>query len=101
MRQHGRSILSMCAGEDAKRLGHLEPRCSSVVCRRRTLVHGDVSPGNLIRSNDRLTVNDCQCPGIGGPADDIACFLSPGMQMTDSGAVIDAPLIEAFMEAYP
>ena len=101
LRQHGRSILSMCAGEDAKRLGHLEPRCNSVDCRRRTLVHGDVVPGNLIRSNDRLAVIDWQCPGIGDPADDIACFLSPGMQMTNGGVVMDASLIEAFMEAYP
>ena len=101
LRQHGRSILSMCAGEDAKRLSRLEPRCNSVVCRQRTLVHGDVVPGNLIRSNDGLTVIDWQCPGIGDPADDIACFLSPGMQMTNGGVVIDASLIEAFIEAYP
>ncbi|MCY4137640.1 MAG: phosphotransferase, partial [Rhodobacteraceae bacterium] len=91
---------SMCTGEDAKRLGRLEPRCNSLDCRRRTLVHGDGVLGNLIRSNDRLTVIDWQCPGIGDPADDIACFLPPGMQMTNGG-VVDASLIEAFMETCP
>ncbi len=44
---------------------------------------------------------DRQCPGIGDPADDIACFLSPGKQMTKGGVVIDASLIEAFIVACP
>ncbi len=43
---------------------------------------------------------DWQCPGIGNPADDIACFLPPGMQMTNGG-VVDASLIRAFMDACP
>ncbi len=99
LRQHGRSILSMCTGEDAVRLGCLEPLCSLEVCGRRTLVHGDVVPGNLIRSNDGLTVIDWQCPGIGDPADDIACFLSPGMQMTNGGVVIGCIPISLFQAA--
>ena len=99
LRQHGRRILSMCTGEDAVRLGRLEPLCSLEVCGRRTLVHGDVVPGNLIRSNDGLTVIDWQYPGIGDPADDIACFLSPGMQMTNGGVVIGCIPISLFQAA--
>lgn len=101
LRRHAHNILSMCTGEDAMRLHRLEPRCDSVAGCDQALVHGDVVPGNLIRSDNGLVLIDWQCPGVGDPADDIACFLTPGMQMTNGGTVIDARLIEAFMDAYP
>ena len=101
LRRHAHGILAMRKGRDAMELHRLEPWCDAVVGRDRALVHGDVVPGNLIRSGDGLVLIDWQCPGMGDPADDIACILSPGMQMTNGGTVIDAQLIEVFMDAYP
>ncbi len=101
LRQHSRDMLSTCSGELVVRIRQSEPRCDVVSDGDQTLTHGDVVPGNLIRARDRLVLIDWQCPGFGDPADDIACFLSPGMQMTNGGAIIDPHLVETFLDAYP
>ncbi len=49
--------------------------------RRPALVHTDCGPGNLVRSRHGLVLIDWQCPGVGDPVEDLACFLSPAMMV--------------------
>jgi thiamine kinase-like enzyme len=46
---------------------------------RACLVHTDCGPGNIVRTRHGLVLIDWQCPGLGDPVEDIACFLSPAM----------------------
>ncbi|MDE2914774.1 MAG: aminoglycoside phosphotransferase family protein [Paracoccaceae bacterium] len=105
LRRQVRRILSLCSGEDSSRLSRLEPGTApgsgTEDCGPRSLVHGDVVPGNIIRSPNGLLLIDWQCPGIGDPVDDIACFLSPAMQMTNGGRPLGSALCDSFLEAYP
>jgi len=63
------------------------------------LLHGDPVPANLI-SGETVCAIDWQCPAIGDPCDDIAIYLSPGMQTIYSGAQLSAHEEEAFWEGY-
>jgi thiamine kinase len=45
------------------------------------LVHTDCGPGNIIRAASGPVLIDWQCPGLGDPVEDIACFLSPAMMI--------------------
>lgn len=47
--------------------------------RRPSLVHTDCGPGNIVRTRHGLVLIDWQCPGLGDPVEDVACFLSPAM----------------------
>ena len=49
--------------------------------RRASLVHTDCGPGNLVRGTHCLVLIDWQCPGLGDPVEDVACFLSPAMMI--------------------
>lgn len=64
-----------------------------------SLVHGDLVPGNLIVHYGKITLIDWQCPAIGDPAEDIATFLSPAMQLLYRGAPLNAAEISAFRAA--
>jgi aminoglycoside phosphotransferase (APT) family kinase protein len=48
---------------------------------RPALVHTDCGPGNVIRHRGGILLIDWQCPGLGDPVEDIACFLSPAMMI--------------------
>jgi thiamine kinase len=48
---------------------------------RRSLVHTDAGPGNLIQGDDGLRLIGWRCPGIGDPAEDLYGFLSPAFQI--------------------
>jgi aminoglycoside phosphotransferase (APT) family kinase protein len=48
---------------------------------RRTLVHTDAAPNNLIQGDDGLRLIGWRCPGLGDPAEDLYAFLSPAFQI--------------------
>jgi hypothetical protein len=64
-------------------------------------IHGDAVPGNLVEGPAGLVAIDWQCPALGDPAEDIATFLSPAMQLLYRGAPLTAEEVAAFLAAYP
>ncbi|MFZ4719867.1 MAG: phosphotransferase family protein [Ilumatobacteraceae bacterium] len=69
--------------------------------RRPSLVHTDCGPGNLVRSRDGLVLIDWQCPGLGDPVEDVACFLSPAMMVLYAAPPHSRVVRERFLDAYP
>ena len=67
---------------------------------RRSLVHTDCGPGNLLRTQSGLILIDWQCPGIGDPVEDLSCFLSPAIQHLYGCPPLSARLVERFLAAY-
>jgi len=77
--------------------------------RRRSLVHTDCGPGNLIRTAKGLVLIDWQCPGVGDAVEDLACFLSPAMMLlydtephtsADRGVFLDAYADRGIVDRY-
>jgi aminoglycoside phosphotransferase (APT) family kinase protein len=68
---------------------------------RPSLVHTDCGPGNLVRSRRGLVLIDWQCPGLGDPVEDLACFLSPAMMVLYAAPPHGRSAIESFLAAYP
>ena len=66
-----------------------------------SVIHGDAVPGNIIMSAKGPVLIDWQCPAIGDPAEDLAAFLSPAMQVLYRGAVLTQDKGAAFLAAYP
>ena len=77
----GSRMLSECAGPDALRLIDLRPETPEVPTVPKAFLHGDVVPDNLVDSPHGLRLIDWQCPARGDPAEDLAVFLSPAMQV--------------------
>jgi aminoglycoside phosphotransferase (APT) family kinase protein len=67
----------------------------------RALVHTDCGPGNLIAGPAGLRLIDWQCPGLGDPAEDLACFLSPAIQRLSDRPPHAPDAVAAFLAAYP
>lgn len=92
-------ILARCqAGADLRPLrpvGDVPPTPD------KSLIHGDPVPGNLVAHRGRLTLIDWQCPKMGDPAEDLALFLSPAMQVLYRGAPLSRDEAESFLAAYP
>ncbi|GAB5434600.1 MAG: hypothetical protein EpisKO_39700 [Epibacterium sp.] len=65
------------------------------------LIHGDPVPGNIVAHNGTLALIDWQCPQLGDPAEDLALFLSPAMQLTYRGRVLSRQEEAEFVTAYP
>ena len=57
------------------------PAAAASEPRRPSLVHTDCGPGNVIRHRGGILLIDWQCPGLGDPVEDVACFLSPAMMI--------------------
>jgi len=93
------AILTGCSDVDALR--SLRPDHPVPPAARQTLIHGDPVPGNLVAHDGTLTLIDWQCPKLGDPAEDLALFLSPAMQLLYRGAPLSADEAEAFLSAYP
>lgn len=67
-----------------------------------SVLHGDAVPANIVRRpNGDLCLIDWQCPAIGDPADDLAIFLSPAMQMIYRGFPLSSDESTAFLNSYP
>ncbi|MFQ5623239.1 MAG: phosphotransferase [Paracoccaceae bacterium] len=97
----GHAILDLCPGRDANRLRRLAPRISAddAAPPPACLIHGDVTPGNLVRGPDGLRLIDWQCPAIGDPVEDVALFLSPAMQTVHGGGPLPGAQRSAFLGA--
>lgn len=66
-----------------------------------TLIHGDPTPANLIRSDSGLRLIDWQCPAIGDPVHDLAVFLSPLMMLVHGDGPPTHDERQRFLAAYP
>lgn len=69
--------------------------------RRPSLVHTDCGPGNLVRGREGLVLIDWQCPGLGDPVEDLACFLSPAMMVLYAAPPHSRAVRDRFLAAYP
>lgn len=92
-------ILAQC--RDGQSLAALRPLGRVPPLLQPVLIHGDPVPGNLLAHDGTLTLIDWQCPQIGDPAEDLALFLSPAMQLAYRGAPLSRAEEEAFLQAYP
>lgn len=64
-------------------------------------IHGDAVPGNIIAAPGGPIFIDWQCPALGDPAEDIATFLSPAMQVLYVGAPLQEDAVARFLASYP
>jgi thiamine kinase len=67
---------------------------------RRALVHTDAGPGNLIQGDDGLRLIGWRCPGIGDPAEDLYCFLSPAFQILCRSPLLSTDDHGRFLQRY-
>lgn len=67
---------------------------------RRSLLHTDVGPGNLIMGPQGLRLIDWQCPALGDAAEDLCAFLSPAFQILYGRQPLTAAQRAAFLFAY-
>lgn len=93
-------ILASVSDQAARRLLALRPEVDVPPVADVCFLHGDVVPANLLQTPDGLRLIDWQCPALGDPADDLACFLSPAMQVVYGCGPLDAGQVEAFLGAY-
>lgn len=63
-------------------------------------IHGDPTAANTLLSDGGIRFIDWQCPGFGDPADDLAVFLSPAMQIVSGNAPLSAEDSARFLDAY-
>ncbi|MFW8633980.1 phosphotransferase [Cribrihabitans pelagius] len=93
------AVLTRCRGASAliplRPLGRVPPLAGTV------LIHGDPVPGNLLAHDGTLTLIDWQCPQLGDPAEDLALFLSPAMQLLYRGSALTRGEEDTFLAAYP
>lgn len=100
-RAHGDEMVAAVSNDLATDLIAARPATvSSSEVSSRSLVHTDCGPGNLVRSRNGLVLIDWQCPGLGDPVEDIACFLSPAMMILYEQRPHSARSIERFLGAY-
>lgn len=100
-RAHGDEMVAAVSIKAAAELGAVRPTvASSAVVRRRSLVHTDCGPGNLVRSRRGLVLIDWQCPGLGDPVEDIACFVSPAMMILYQQKPHSERVVGHFLAAY-
>ncbi len=64
------------------------------------LVHTDCGPDNLIVGPRGVLLIDWQCPGIGDPVEDIACFVSPAIQILNAHPPLSEAQRADFFAAY-
>lgn len=100
-RDHGDEMVAAVPAAKAAQLRAVRPTdVSASAVRRRSLVHTDCGPGNLVRSRGGLLLIDWQCPGLGDPVEDIACFLSPAMMILYQQRPHSDRAVERFLAAY-
>lgn len=63
-------------------------------------IHGDPTAANTLLSDGAIRFIDWQCPGLGDPADDLAVFLSPAMQIVSGNAPLGPDVAASFLDAY-
>jgi len=95
-----RYISSFCRGRAADMPDFLRDR-HIAPARQLRLIHTDAVPGNLVITRDGLRLIDWQCPALGDPCEDLASFLSPGMQQLYRGAPLKRHETVQFLATYP
>jgi len=95
-----RTILASCAPSGLD-LSPLRPQGVVPPTRQTGLIHGDPVPGNLVEYDGTLALIDWQCPQRGDPAEDLALFLSPAMQLLYRGRPLGREEEAQFAAAYP
>jgi len=93
------AILAQC--NNSNPLRGLAPSGQVAALANLVVIHGDPVPGNLVEHTGTLTLIDWQCPQIGDPAEDLALFLSPAMQLLYRGKPLAQDEEVAFLGAYP
>ncbi len=100
-RAHGDEMTNAVPIGAARELRACRPvDVSPAAVRRRSLVHTDCGPGNIVRSRNGLVLIDWQCPGLGDAVEDIACFLSPAMMILYGFRPHTARASAQFLSAY-
>lgn len=94
------AILASVSGPAARTLPALRPVVDVPPPADLCFLHGDVVPANLLQTPDGLRLIDWQCPALGDPVDDLACFLSPAMQVIYGDGPLGTDQVRAFLEAY-
>ena len=98
----GDALLATVAGSpNGRRLRARRPpvrRTPPLPARR--LVHGDSGNGNLIVTPAGLRLIDWQCPGLGDPAEDLNCFLSPVFQSLYNHLPLSEAQQQRFLASY-
>ncbi|MDC0737617.1 phosphotransferase [Cognatishimia sp. SS12] len=89
------AILAQC--RNVASLSALRPQHSVLPTKDHVLLHTDIVAGNLIRNPSGLHLIDWQCPAIGDATEDLATFLSPGMQMLYRGTPLAAAEVSEFL----
>ena len=77
------------------------PKAAVPATDRLCLIHGDPVPGNIVVQQNRMVLIDWQCPKLGDPAEDLALFLSPAMQVLYGRHPLSADEVQSFIAAYP
>ena len=63
-------------------------------------LHGDVVPANILHTANGVMLIDWQCPATGDPVEDIACYLSPAMQVAYGGGPLSDVDKQAVLDGY-
>ena len=92
-------ILTLC--QNRSHILEQQPSTEVAAYEKPVLIHGDPVPGNLLEHDGTLTLIDWQCPQMGDPAEDLALFLSPAMQLLYRGSQLSGEEENTFLEAYP
>lgn len=64
-------------------------------------IHRDPVPTNIIAAGQATRLIDFQCPALGDPAEDLAHYLSPAMQILYGDGPLSGAEIARFLAAYP
>ncbi len=93
-------LLAGADPADAAALRALRPERRVQPAARRSLIHADAGPGNIIVGADGPRLIDWQCPAIGDPAEDVFTFLSPSFQVLYGHEPLRSDERSDFLAAY-
>lgn len=94
----GYRILAMC--RNSGRLATFRPTVAVEPVRQTVFLHGDPVPANAVPTDTGVCLIDWQCPAQGDPAEDLAVFLSPAMQLLYGAGPLSRIEVESFLAAY-
>lgn len=94
----GEAMLAGLPG--ARMMAGLKPRLPATPPGREVFLHGDPVPANVVARPGGAVLIDWQCPARGDAAEDLACFLSPAMQIAYAGRPLPASEARVFLSAH-
>lgn len=93
-------ILADLDGESATYLRGHRPEPVKAHPSALCFLHGDVVAANLLQTPNGLCLIDWQCPAVGDPVGDLACFLSPAMQVVYGDGPLSKKAQLEFLSGY-